>query len=319
VTGTTAPAPAAEDGGAAADTGDGGNGDSAGDGEAASGGGGAAERAAVAGTVVHYDGWVFELGELRLSPGEPGTGVEPGQMLVVDLLVENPGRADEAPVREDFTLERDGVAVPFTVPYEGEGSEPLPIVPSGSTGSGQLAFASLPADFELAGTDLVFGQSDIHQARVPLGGDGTPVTLAPVEVTGPGSTTAGELSLTITGGRVDYGDTITHYPVPADKALLTLTFDVTASAGLDGYDRNLGGANLRLQLPDGTSLATRQDGLSSPNEIVSRSASLQALQARFEVPAETSGRLHLVLVGQFASGCCDEVQGQAPFDLPAPA
>jgi hypothetical protein len=268
---------------------------------------------------VHYDGWVFELGEVRLAPAEPGAGdVEaPGQMLLVDLLIENPGRDDEAPVREDFTLERDGVAVPFTVPYEGEGSEPLPVVPSGSTGSGQLVFAELAADVELEGTELVFGQSDIHQARVPLDGAGTPVTLDPIEVTAPGTATAGELTLAITGGRLDFGDTITHYPVPADKAILTLTFDVTASAGLDGYDRNLGGADLRLQLPDGTSLATRQDGLSSPNEIVSRSSSLQALQARFEVPADTSGQLQLVLVGQFAAGCCDEVQGQAPFEVPA--
>jgi hypothetical protein len=280
------------------------------------GGGGAADRAAVAGTVVHYDGWVFELGEVRLGPGDPDQGGEPGQLLVVEVLIDNPGRDDEAPPREDFTLQADGVDVPFTVPLTGEGSEPLPVVPSGSRGSGQLVFAGLSADVSLDSTELVFGPSDVHQARVPLGG-GDAVTLDPIEVTSPGTGTAGEVTLTITGGRLDYGDTITHYPVPADKAILTLDLDATASAALGGYDRNLQGAHLRLQLPDGTSLATRQDGLSDPNEIIRASSTLQGMRARFEVPADTSGPLQLVLSGTFAADCCTEVEGLVPFELPA--
>jgi hypothetical protein len=288
-------------------------------GKGADGGAEAATPGSVDQTV-YFDGYTFELGALSLAPGEDYEGKpDPSiQTLTIETTVTNPARGSAMPRVEDFTLERDGVVVQHDSLASGlDSAGGIPSIPGGSKSNGTIDFGGLPDDFDLEGVDLVFGGSDTHQARVPLDGgrEDELVTLAPVEFPVSGTAAAGPIGLTLTAGKVGYGDDYSHFPQPADKDILTLTFDVTASASAAPQE-NVMSSNIRVVLPDGTSVAPRAGEDNGPNDILDRGATLQGLFARFDIPADLRGDFQVVLSGPYAEGVGD-AQGAAPFTIPA--
>jgi hypothetical protein len=282
-------------------------------------GSGVDEVQATIGESVHYAGFVFDLGDATLAPSENAVDIEGttdstvGQ-LTIEATIENLGPEDAAPDQADMHMELDGSAIdldPFT--FEG-----LPVVPGGSTTNAEIVFDGLPADFSIKGAELVFGDGTVNQARVPLDGEGETVTLAPLDITTGAAGQAGEITFNVTSGNLSYGDPAFHVQLDEGTAVLTLEYTITGSPGLwsGSGGVNVGWGNVRLILPDGTSLADTVTGGSS-NEILLPSATVDGMITRYEVPADVRGSLQLALAGRYGTGCCEEVEGMATLELPA--
>jgi hypothetical protein len=270
------------------------------------------------GETVWYAGFKFELGDAALAPSENAVDIEGNPdptvgQLTIDAVVENLGEDDAAPDQSQIYVEQAGSPLdldPFA--YEG-----LPVVPGGSTANAEIVFDGLPGDFSLDNAALVFGDGAVHQARVPLGGGGETVTLEPLDVVpGPGGQ-AGEISFSVTGGQLIYGDSAFHIQLESDTALLVVEYEITGSpnlwAGSGGAVVGFGG--VRLVLPDGTSVSDTVTGGSS-NEILQPSATIEGMIARYEIPADVRGSFQLAMRGRFGSGCCEDVEGMAALELP---
>jgi hypothetical protein len=290
--------------------------------ESASATGTAVEAARVTvGESVHYAGFVFELGDAALAPSETAVDIEGNPdptigQLTIDAVIENVGADDAAPDQSQMYIEQGGTPLDLD-PYNFEG---LPVIPGGSTGNAEIVFDGLPSDFDLENAELVFGDGTLNQARVPLGGEGETVTLAPLDITPGAAGQAGELTITVTSGQLHYGDTYNHWQEAAGDGLLVVEFTLTVGAGLDQPGGTFfGGEHIRLILPDGTSLATAGDGVSSPGEILDGSATFEGLVARFEVPTDLRGSFQLALRGRFGttdnSGANADAEGMATFEL----
>lgn len=267
---------------------------------------------ATIGAAVRYAGFVFELGDAELGPSQTFDGAPDSSVgrLTIDAKVENLGDSAAGPDPNAFHLERDGAALDIADFFASD----LPMVPGRATSNGEIVADGLPADFTLDGVELVFGNGSVHQARVPLSGDGDVVALDPLEISPGPAGQAGETTITITGGRMLYDSPNWHEQIETDKAHLYVEFDLTASAALNGYSSITYG-DLQLGLPDGTRVAASVDSVGSvvgprPSE------TLRDLFAYFEVPADVRGSFDLVLTGNYTTVSFEATTGSTTFELP---
>lgn len=270
------------------------------------------------GETVRYAAFRFELGDAVLAPSESALDVEGSPdpsvaQLTIDAVVENLGEDDTAPDQTQMYLEVGGEPLSLdTYAFEA-----LPVVPAGETGNVEMVFDGLPGDIELDNTELVFGDGDVNQARVPLGGEGEIVALEPIDITPGASGQAGEVTITVNSGQLIYDDPVFHQSLPSGEALMLVDFAVTTGPGLTRLGGVVFGAeNIRLVLPDGTSLAT--ESFSDIGEVLGTSATYDGQFARFAVPADLRGSFQLALRGPFAApggGVGSDAEGSATFDL----
>jgi len=177
--------------------------------------------------------------------------------------------------------------------YELRRGTELPSVPSGGTADLTLAYDILGRS-SIDDAVLRIGDPANHQAVVPLRpATASLVSLEPVAVAALGSGVAGELTVALQSGllRWDLPDWGAELPLASEA--LTLTYDVTYTGKFAGGFA-FTGANVALQLPDGTLVEPRKDGRSQSIEaLVPRAAVLAA--TRFEIPAGTRGAFGLLV------------------------
>ena len=215
-----------------------------------------------------------------------------GGSVEVDTLFENPGAFSAA------------LAAPIALAvgedaYELKRGTELPEVPAGGTTELTLTFDVLGRS-SVDDAVLRIGAPDNHQALIPLlPGTVQPVTLEPVTVGATGTGVVGELTVALRGGvlRWDLPDWSAELPLTSEA--LTLTYDVTYTGKFSG-GFPFTGANIALQLPDGTGVEPRKDGHSQTNEAVDPGATVLGV-TRFEIPAGTRGAFALVIKNDQAS------------------
>jgi hypothetical protein len=171
--------------------------------------------------------------------------------------------------------------------YELRRGTELPSVPSGGS-------ADVTLEFDILGRSSVddavlrIGDPANHQAVVPLLPETGPrVSLEPVAVAATGSGVAGELTVALQSGllRWDLPDWGAELPLASEA--LTLTYNVTYTGKFAGGFA-FTGANVALQLPDGTLVEPRKDGRSQSIEALDPGVAVFAT-TRFEIPAGTRG------------------------------
>jgi hypothetical protein len=170
-------------------------------------------------------------------------------------------------------------------------SAQLPQVPGKATGSGLLSFDVDP-NFSFDDAVVTFGRPAHQQATVPLGSAGRLVPLQPIALTVTGSLTSGVFKADLTGGEIR-SDSLKNY-VEADRGerFLVLVFNLSTTKS-----ENFSGANLALQLPDGTNVAPDD----APVVILDPGPAQQNRVARFTLKDPTAGRYNLVLIDDSAS------------------
>lgn len=215
-----------------------------------------------------------------------------GGSVEVDTQFENPGPFSAA-LAAPIELTAGGDA------YELERGTELPEVPSGGTTGVTLAFDVLGRS-SVDDAVLRIGAPDNHQALIPLRpGTVQLITLEPVTVAATGTGVAGELTVALQGGvlRWDLPDWSAELPLTSE--VLTLTYDVTYTGKFSG-GFPFTGANIALQLPDGTIVEARKDGRSQTNQAVAPAATILGA-TRFEIPAGTRGAFGLLVRNDQAS------------------
>jgi hypothetical protein len=229
---------------------------------------------------VWYAGLQLTFGEATATLDARGGSVE------IETTFKNPGpysAALAAPIL--LTAGEDS--------YELRRGTELPAVPSGGS-------ADLTLEFDILGRSSVddavlrIGVPANHQAVVPLRPETTPlVSLEPLDVAATGSGVAGELTVDLQSGilRWDLPDWGAELPVTSEA--LTLTYNVTYTGKFAGGFA-FTGANVALQLPDGTVLEPRKDGRSQSVEALDPGAAVLAT-TRFEIPAGTRGAFGLLV------------------------
>jgi hypothetical protein len=215
--------------------------------------------------------------------------LDPVAGLTVTAQVKNLGHRDASLADTAVALESGSQTYPMDV-SESE----LPVVPGGS--EGEVTFVVPVHDVvDTASAVLTVGSAAGHQVRVPLTPGSSATTNEPVVLDVENRTVrSGSAKVELTAGQVRYDDPLTHREVESGHAILDLTFDVSR---LGGANRTtfIGTDNLMLALPDGTSVAVRQDGLSNPGELLAPGATVRDLHVRFEVPDGLGGRYVLRL------------------------
>lgn len=276
------------------------------------------EARTTVGETVRYAAFRFEIGDAVLAPSQNAVDVEGNPdptvaQLTIDAVVENLGEDDTAPDQSQMYLEQAGEPLDLDS-YAFEG---LPVVPAGETGNAEIVFDGLPSDFDLDTAEMVFGNGDVNQARVPLGDEGETVALEPIAATPASPGQAGEVTITVDAAELVYDDPVFHQSLPAGDALLLVDFTVATGAGLDRAGGVFfGGEHIRLVLPDGTSLAP--ETFSNIGEVLEPSATYDGQFARFTLPSDLRGSFELALRGPFQAGTdglAGDVEGSATFEL----
>ncbi|HYN69457.1 MAG TPA: hypothetical protein VEX41_04530, partial [Candidatus Eisenbacteria bacterium] len=177
--------------------------------------------------------------------------------------------------------------------YELQRGTELPEVPSAGTTEATLTFDVLGRT-TVDDAVLRIGAPENHQALVPLRSGTVPlVTLEPVTAPATGSGVAGDVTVALHGAvlRWDLPDWNAELPLASEA--LTVTYDVTYTGTFAG-GFPFTGANVALQLPDGTLVEPRRDGRSQSVEVVDPGATVLAA-TRFEIPAGTRGGFGLLI------------------------
>lgn len=248
-----------------------------------------------------YSGFKVTLGEAALEPGR-GTAT-----LTIDAEFENEG--DDSATFSDVAISLASAGENYQLDTL---STDLPTVPGASKGKGTFAFMVEPS-FSFDDAVLTIGNPDNNQAVVPFGEEGELVSNEPVPITSTASGTAGEFTLQLKGGEIRFDDPDTHRPIEKGHTLIVLDFDVTRNGGQNDTTF-IGTENLALKLPDGTSVAVRNDGISNPVELISPDATLKDLTARFEGDNPYAGTYTLVLKYTVSTG---PAETEIPFTVEA--
>lgn len=127
--------------------------------------------------------------------------------------------------------------------------------PGGLKGKGFFLFL-IDKDFDLPSAELLIGDPDENQARIPLSGNGTPVRLEPSEPPISGTLSMELVDLVFTSANLRYDNPDRHRQIEKGKLALTLTFDVVSRKS---GSWNIHAQDLALILPDGIAVAA--DGI----------------------------------------------------------
>ncbi|MEX0800098.1 MAG: hypothetical protein WD379_02650 [Dehalococcoidia bacterium] len=252
-----------------------------------------------------HSGWKVTLGEASLVPGDFGS-VE----VTIEATFEN---LSDTEATFDSTLVLVSGGQNYT---DSSFTQDLPRVPGGLSGEGVIAF-SVDEEFNFDDATLIIGASSNNQAIVPLGPQGQDlVTLEPREIAIAGDVTAGAVMLTVERGELRADIASKLRPIEAGKLSLTIFFSATPSAGIQLGQGVLGDENVKLKLPDGTTVAIPSDGISGVNALLqgAEGTTIPDLSVRFEIPDPPEGDYALVLTGNYGGGG-DSVEGELPFTI----
>jgi hypothetical protein len=252
-----------------------------------------------------HSGWKVTLGEATVAEGDFGSRV-----VTIDATFENLGE-DTAVFDSQVVITAGGNSYADTSP-----EHELPRVPGELSGEGVIAL-HVDEEFTFDDATLVVGRAENNQAVVPLGPDGDElVTLEPQEIAVSGDVTAGAVKVTVERAelRADLPD---QHSIMEDGMLaLTVYFSVTPSAGIQLGQGLIQDPNVALRLPDGSSVAVRDDGVSGVNELLqgNEGTTISGLSVRFEVPAPAEGQYAFVVRGAYGPGGA-QVEGELPFEV----
>jgi hypothetical protein len=256
-----------------------------------------------------HAGWKVTLGEATVTTGDFGA-----RTVTIDATFENLG-TEPATFDSQLVLTSGGTAYSETTL-----DQDLPQVPGELTGDGTIAIR-VDEEFTFDDATLTIGNPMNNQAVVPLGPGGDElVTLEPQEIAVSGPVTAGALTVNVERGelRADLPDQ--HSITEEGTLALTIYFTATPSAGIMIGQGVLQAPNVALRLPDGTSVAVRDDGVSGVNELLQgkEGTTIPNLSVRFEVPEPAAGQYAFIVRGAYGPGGA-MVEDELPFEIVAPA
>lgn len=234
------------------------------------------------GTTVWYAGWTLAFGSAQASLDPKGGDV------AVGLTLHNDG-PDEAAFDEPIRLVAGSAA------FEPTRESVLPDVASGGAARSEIRFTVM-GRLDLASAAVVIGGPEAHQAVVPLGQPARAVTLEPVEIAQPAKpvVTAGSLKLSMQRAEVRADLPDWSLELHSDRLAITITYDMAYVGSFDG-GASFTADNVRLRLPNGTSVAPRRDGRSQSTAVLLPKAAARGLTSRFEIPTPAGGTYQLVL------------------------
>lgn len=235
---------------------------------------------------VRWAGWRIE-GQRVLTEDRPV-----GTFVFVEVAVTNLGST----ARFDPPAAVVAAGIP-DAPLDRERSA-LPTVPGGGAARATLAFftgVDPPAD-----AAVVLGRPGEHRGVLPLGPEAVPVSLDPQRVAVDAGGSDGPLTVRVTGLEVGFDVPASHRSLPADRRLLTVSFDVAWSAGaLAGVVIHSG--SVAVEDPGGLRRGPAPDPGAAPNAIVDPGTERTGLRASFEVPTGTGSGLTFVVTADDGS------------------
>jgi len=227
-----------------------------------------------AGLVIHVDTVTSVL--------RAGTG-----SVTAELRLENPG-ADLATLEAPLRLtSRSQVIEPVR-------GTTLPDVAAGGSAAATVAF-DIDESFDLALAALRIGRTAYHQVVLPLAdGPTTAVTLEPQTFELSAFAQAGFLLVSV--HRAELRADLPDWGLELAPNVMALSVIYDAKyVGTFGGGFPFTTANVGLLLPDGTTVAAREDGHSAPAVLISAGKTAGALVSRFDVPSPGTGTYSLVI------------------------
>jgi hypothetical protein len=271
---------------------------------------GAQEDSVSVGLSFWHAGWKVTLADATLTTGDSGSGE-----VAIEAEFENLG-TDQATFDSQLLLTSGGNDYTDET-FDGHD---LPAVPGERTGSGSFNFR-VDEEFSLDDATLMVGNSQNNQAIIPIGPDGDDyVSLEPRLIEASGSVTAGAVTLTVEGAEIRADLPDRHSEMEEGKLALTVYFSATPSAGIQVGQGVLQSPNVALKLPDGTTVAVIDDGVSGVNELLQgrEGTTISDLKVRFPVDVPAEGTYALILRGKYGPGGAD-IEGELPFVVEGPA
>lgn len=251
-----------------------------------------------------HAGWKVTVGEATLTPGDFGAGE-----VSLGAEFENLG-VDQATFDSQLILTSGG----NDYADESFDGHDFPDVPGERTGKGSFNF-QVDEEFSLDDATLIVGNAQNNQAIVPIGPDGDEhVSLEPQQIAATGDVTAGAVTATVerAEARADLPDR--HSEMEEGKLALTVFFSVTPATGIQIGQGVFQSQNVALELPDGTSVAVIDDGVSGVNELLQgrEGTTISDLQVRFPVDEPVEGTYKFVVKGPYGPGGA-QVEGELAF------
>lgn len=227
-----------------------------------------------AGLVIHVDTVTAVL--------RAGTG-----SITADVRFENPG-SDPASLEAPLRLTSRGVIVE---PVRGT---TMPDVAPGGSAAATIAF-DVDDTFDLTYAAIRIGRTAYHQAVIPFAeGPMSRVSLEPQAFDLSGFAKAGNLIIAVHAAelRADLPDW--RLELPPTTMALTITYDARYAGSFAGGFA-FTAANIGLLLPNGKTVAAREDGHSSPAVVIGAGKTVTGLESRFDVPSPGIGTYGLVI------------------------
>jgi len=211
-----------------------------------------------------------------------------GGPVTVTMRIDNPG-ADVAALDVPIRLTASGYV------YNVVSGTVLPEVEAGGSAEVSLVF-EVDSHSSIDDGVLRIGRPGDHQVQIPFTTGPRPiVTLKPEPASLSGAVTAGGIRVALRRREVRWDLPDWYQELPVGNEALTVTYDVTYVGTFTGGIA-FTGANVRLQLPDGTLVAPRKDGHSQSVVLVGLGKTAKNLISRFEIPNGTSGALGLLVM-----------------------
>jgi hypothetical protein len=211
-----------------------------------------------------------------------------GGPVTVTMRIDNPG-ADVAALDVPIRLTASGYV------YNVVSGTVLPEVEAGASAEVSLVF-EVESHSSIDDGVLRIGRPGDHQVQIPFTNGPIPtLTLKPDPAQLSGAATAGGIRVALRRREVRWDLPDWYQELPVSTETLTVTYDVTYVGTFTGGFA-FTGANVRLQLPDGTLVAPRKDGHSQSNVLVGPAKTAKNLISRFEIPTGTSGTLGLLVM-----------------------
>ena len=253
-----------------------------------------------------YAGFKVTLGKATvikpINPTPPTFNQAP-EKVTIEATFENLGPDNFTPYNEDLVLQSG------TNSYLNHDSalEHIPGVPGLQATSGIIAF-QVDEKFNLNNSELLIGNANFNQAKVPIGGSGKYVSLEPQKVAANGTITIPDaFTLAISGGDLGYDNAKQHNEQKAGDVNLVLHFSLTSNKD------NVccfGSDNADLKLPDGTAIVATSGsccsigpkGTTTPDDFIAF------------VFKTADGAYDLIVKGKYGAQGAEE-QADLPFNI----
>lgn len=255
-----------------------------------------------------HAGWKVTVGEVALNAGESGSAD-----VAIKAEFENLG-VNQATFDSQLLLTSGGNDYSDET-FDGHD---FPDVPGERTRKGSFNF-QVDDEFSLGDATLIVGNAQNNQAIVPIGPEGEDyVSLEPQAIAATGDVVAGAVTLTVERAEVRADLPDRHSEMEEGKLALTVYFSATPVAGIAIGQGVFQSPNVALELPDGTSVAVIDDGVSGVNELLQgrEGTTIGDLQVRFPIDEPAEGTYKFILRGKYGPGGTD-VEGELTFVVEA--